>query len=246
MKILITLSFVIISVFGIAQTPNQIIEVSNNVQLIKLTDEFYIHNTFTDSEIGRFWSNGVLVVKNGKALMIDSPTSVEETKIIEKFLQDSLHASISLFIGGHYHIDCIGGMDYFKQNKIHTILGEKTNEKCVEFKLPLPDETFKNKLDLNFEGIPLECLYFGGGHTADNIVVFFPNEEILFGGCLIKSADSQTMGNLADAVPSEWAGTVEKVLHHCQNVNIVVPGHGNFGGKELLTHTIELAHHFFD
>jgi metallo-beta-lactamase class B len=64
---------------------------------------------------------------------------------------------------------------------------------------------------------------------------------ILFGGCLIKSIDSNGLGNLSDAVVADWDKTIEKVMKKYPVIKTVIPGHGNFGGPELLTHTIELV-----
>lgn len=61
----------------------------------------------------------------------------------------------------------------------------------------------------------------------------------MFGGCLIKELDA-TKGFLGDANVSEWSNTVEKVKHQFPNVQIVIPGHGKIGGKDLLDYTIKL------
>ncbi|MBN1650541.1 MAG: CfiA family subclass B1 metallo-beta-lactamase, partial [Bacteroidales bacterium] len=75
----------------------------------------------------------------------------------------------------------------------------------------------------------------------DNITVWIPGKKILFGGCLIKSIDSKGLGNLSDAVVNDWDMTVEKVMKKYPEIKTVIPGHGDFGGTELLTHTIELV-----
>jgi metallo-beta-lactamase class B len=49
------------------------------------------------------------------------------------------------------------------------------------------------------------------------------------------------LGNLADAVVDEWEGSVQRVKESFPNAKIVVPGHDEYGGLELLDHTIELV-----
>ncbi|HSP88373.1 MAG TPA: hypothetical protein VLN45_09590, partial [Ignavibacteriaceae bacterium] len=83
------------------------------------------------------------------------------------------------------------------------------------------------------------CCYFGKAHTSDNIVVWITEEEILFGGCMIKSLNS-SKGNLADANVNEWANTVEKIKKKFNSAKMVIPGHGDYGGIELLDYTIKL------
>jgi metallo-beta-lactamase class B len=81
--------------------------------------------------------------------------------------------------------------------------------------------------------------YFGEGHTKDNVVGYFPSENILFGGCLIKELKA-TKGYLGDANIAQWPNTVERIKEQYPNIKIVIPGHGAIGGSELLDYTIKL------
>ena len=85
----------------------------------------------------------------------------------------------------------------------------------------------------------IEVRHFGPGHTSDNVVVWLPQEKLLFGGCLIK-ANGAGKGNLADASPEKWPKTVIKVRSAYPEAEVIVPGHGRHGGQELLNHTIVL------
>jgi metallo-beta-lactamase class B len=81
--------------------------------------------------------------------------------------------------------------------------------------------------------------YFGEGHTKDNVIGYFPSENILFEGCLIKELKAGK-GYLGDANIKAWPYTVEKVKIAYPNVKIVVPGHGEYGNSKLLDYTIQL------
>jgi metallo-beta-lactamase class B len=82
-------------------------------------------------------------------------------------------------------------------------------------------------------------MFFGQGHTSDNIIGYIPSENALFGGCLIKALGA-TKGNLTDANIREWSETVELIKKEISKLEIVIPGHEKNGGKELLEYTIEL------
>jgi metallo-beta-lactamase class B len=225
-----------------AYTPVQSIRINNDIELIQISDGFYIHQTFDNSPgFGRFSSNGLLLIKNGKAFMIDTPVTNETTGKIAAYLKDSMGVQIQFFTGGHFHIDCIGGMEFLKSSGVKTILNKRTESKCIENNLPIPDTTFDENYFFNFEGVPVECRFVGGGHTADNIIVYFPDQKILFGGCLVKSLNSVNLGNLQDAVIGEWKTTIQRIIDLYPSVKIVVPGHGDYGGIDLLYHTIELV-----
>ncbi len=79
----------------------------------------------------------------------------------------------------------------------------------------------------------------GAGHTLDNIVTYLPSEKTLFGGCLVKAKGSGK-GNLADADVSAWSGTVSRVRDAFPEVEVIVPGHGECGGLDLLRYTVEM------
>ena len=219
------------------------IKINDDIEFIEIAEGFYVHKALyaLPNTNGKFPSNGMIVIKNGKALMIDTPFTLEQTETICNYLKDSMNVEVEFFIGGHSHADCIGGMEIFKNTNTKTILNIRTKNICLEKGLPLPDVTFDSLYVIDFQGIKAECHYFGGGHTIDNTVVFFPEAKILFGDCLIKSLDSQNLGNLQEAVVCEWKSTVDKIISTLGPIKYVIPGHGNYGSDELLKHTIRLV-----
>jgi len=235
--ILLIFSFIVEAI-----SSNHNIRINEDIVLIEISEGFYMHQTFdSTAEHGRFASNGMLVIKNGKALLIDTPVTNETTSKMVTYLKDSMGVQTVLFIGGHSHIDCIGGMQYLKNIGVKTILNERTESKCKELNLPLPDTTFDKYYFFKFEEIPVECRFVGGGHTVDNIVVYFPDQKILFGGCLVKSVPSNNLGNLNDAVVGEWKETIQRIIGLYPSIRYIIPGHGDLGGNNLLYHTIDLV-----
>jgi metallo-beta-lactamase class B len=81
--------------------------------------------------------------------------------------------------------------------------------------------------------------YFGEAHTRDNIITWIPSENVVFGGCVVKAMNAGK-GNLADANVKEWSNTIERIKETFSSAKIVVPGHGKYGGTELLDFTIKL------
>ncbi len=134
----------------------------------------------------------------------------------------------------------MGGLAYLNKKKVKSYANQKTIDIAKEKGLPVPKKGFKDSLSLKLNDIEIDCYYFGGGHTTDNIVVWIPSEKILFAGCMVKEMSSKTLGNLADADVNEWPSTIDKVIDKFPSAKIVIPGHGKFGGKELLIHMQEL------
>ncbi|TLX75029.1 subclass B1 metallo-beta-lactamase [Labilibacter sediminis] len=216
--------------------------IDKDLQLIHLKDSVFVHITWHNSKKwGRFSSNGLIVAINGKAVMVDTAMDNETTGQLYNYLKNKMNIEITQFIAGHFHDDCIGGIDFLHSKGVESLVGDLTMEQCKKHGLTLPTESFNKSKMIDFNGRKLEAHYYGGGHTADNIVVWLPGEEILFGGCLIKASSARGIGNLSDAVLEDWDGTVEKVKKAYPDVGIVIPGHGNYGGAELLSHTIKVV-----
>ena len=117
------------------------------------------------------------------------------------------------------------------------MLISKTIELAKENEKPVPQNGFIDFMELDLGGYKVHCYYFGGAHTTDNIVIWIPSEEVLFGGCMIRDINSTGLGNIADASIEEWLPTIQKVIDNFPSAKKVVPGHGQIDGLELLEHT---------
>lgn len=127
---------------------------------------------------------------------------------------------------------------------------KKGSPECLESyktqKFEPPNHLFdiKEGLKLKVGEEIIEVYFPGESHSTDNVVVYFHNRKTLFGGCMIKSLQSKNPGFTGDANMKEWPKSVEKVLERYKDVEIVIPGHGNWGDKNLLNHTIKLLTNF--
>ncbi|OFX27884.1 MAG: subclass B1 metallo-beta-lactamase [Bacteroidetes bacterium GWA2_31_9] len=215
--------------------------VNSDIVLIRISDSVFVHITYDENkQYGRFSSNGLIIIKNKEAVIIDTPMDNEKTEILCKYINEKLEVEIKKLIIGHFHNDCLGGLEYMQKTNIESIANSLTIMKCKELNLPIPSTSFTDSLSFDFNGLKIECRFLGGGHTFDNIVVWIDNYKILFGGCLIKSTQSKGLGNTEDAVISEWGNTVLKVMKKYSDAKIVIPGHGNIGNYESLKHTLDL------
>ncbi|MFW6289541.1 MAG: subclass B1 metallo-beta-lactamase [Mariniphaga sp.] len=237
-RILFVLANVVTSLLASAQ----VFTVNDDIQLVHLKDSVFMHISWHHDEVyGRFSSNGMILIRSGRALMVDTPVDNEKTAVLVTWLNDSLSARVSLVIPGHFHNDCLGGLGYLQDNEVKSLANSQTVARCRELHLPVPAESFTGSKAFDFYGEKVECRYFGPGHSFDNIVVWIPGKKILFGGCLIKSIGSAGLGNLSDAVVDKWDTTVRKLSGYYEDIHTVVPGHGEAGGPELLEHTIRLV-----
>jgi len=241
-KKLIGILAILLIGFDSVKSQDHRIPINDDIQLIEIADSVFMHVSFHYVEqFGRVGSNGLVIIKNGKALLIDTPMDNHKTMQLTEFIETHFHVKLSKLIIGHYHSDCMGGLKYIQSKEIESIANSITIEKCEELGLPIPSISFTESMDLDFFGEAIECRFFGAGHTVDNITIWIPNKKILFGGCLIKSIESKTLGYTGESVLDEWDITVEKIISSYPDLEIVIPGHGNFGHSELLKHTVDLV-----
>lgn len=217
-------------------------QVSENLQIIQLTRQTYIHVSWSETPgYGRYSSNGMIYTNGRDALLLDTPVSDEMTQNLVRFMEDSLSLKITGFVPNHWHEDCMGGLAYLNSREIPTFAHNMTCVQALVHDLPEPDICFGDRMVLSLGGKEVICEYPGPAHTLDNIVVWIPSEKILFAGCMVKSIDSGNLGNTSDGDTVNYANTIRNVIEKYGEADYVVPGHGKWGGSELLFHTLELA-----
>ena len=172
-------------------------------------------------------------------IIFDTPTNDKSAEELIKYIKETLHCKINAIVPTHFHDDCLGGLKAFDDNNIASYANVKTIELAKNNNLVVPKNGFTDSQTLKVGDKIVTIKFLGEGHTKDNVVCYFPSENILFGGCLIKELKA-SKGYLGDANIESWSNTVEKVKMEYPNVKIVVPGHGKYGNNQLLDYTIKL------
>ncbi len=212
----------------------------HELKITALSDQVYLHTSFHETDsYGWVGAHGLVVIHESGAYIIDTPWSEADTKQLQAWISDEgykLMGSVST----HFHADRTAGIDHLNVMKVPTHASKLTNQLLADLGQAQATHAFTGN---TFSWLPevIEVYYPGGGHSKDNVVVWLPQEKLLFGGCLIRSIHSKTLGNTSDAVVSDWAESASHVLAKYGDVKTVVPGHGSLGGIELIKHTIQLA-----
>ena len=244
MKELLLISVFSICLAGYSYPQNQFhkYKVTKDIEVIQISNNCYVYVSY--SEIppwGRVGSNGVIFTDNGQAALFDTPVTDSLTMDLMNWIRDTLKVKVIVFVPNHWHIDCMGGLAYIHSLGIVSYANEITRQIAKEKNLPVPMNGFTDSLILTIGTKKIVCSYFGAAHTLDNIVVWIPSESVLFAGCMAKELKSTTLGNTADGNLKEYPKTIKKVLDKYQHARFVVPGHGEFGGIEILQHTFDLS-----
>ena len=216
------------------QTGHQPLSISS------LTDSFYVFTTYQSYQGTLFPSNGMYFLTSAGAVMIDCPWDTTQFQPLLDSINYKHRAEIVLSIATHSHKDRTAALHFLKQLGIKTYtslfadqISKSTHEKRAEF-------VFIHDTVFQVGEQKFQIFYGGAGHTPDNIVIWFENQKILYGGCLVKSTEAKDLGNLADANVKEWPGTIKKIQKKFNNPRFVIPGHQSWADPQALNHTLSL------
>ncbi|MCC6744655.1 MAG: subclass B1 metallo-beta-lactamase [Acidobacteria bacterium] len=185
-------------------------------------------------------ANGMALESPAGTVLVDPGWNDAQARALLRWSRETLKKPVVKAIATHSHRDRLGGIAALAEAGIPMLVNGRTRSlaeaaKAKHLPQAVPDLETKPYRD----AAGFELFFPGGGHTPDNIVVYFPEQRVVFGGCLIKSVTSDNLGNIADAVMSEYPATIERVAKQYPEPRIVVPGHGTITGDGL-AHTLKL------
>lgn len=229
----IALIFSLANIFGQAENPK--------LKISHLTGDFYIYTTYNSYNEYQVPANGMYLVTDNGVVMLDTPWDTTQFQPLLDSIKLKHNKSVVLSIATHWHSDKTAGLEYYSQKGIKTYttvltdeLSKKNNKKRAEF-LMAKDTVF------NIGQYSFETYYPGQGHTADNIVIWFKKEKILYGGCLIKGVDDEDLGYLDDGNVTEYASTLKKVRKKCRKPKFIIVAHSDWKNINSLKHSLKMA-----
>ena len=161
-------------------------------------------------------------------IWVDTPYSDRATEQVWQWIKAELGDERLIEINTGFHNDNLGGNGFLYTKSIAvygststarllTTCAEKTRKQLLNLlKKPElkkyymayskanyfpPDHLFDIQPDeriVFFKGL-CEIYYPGPSHSKDNLMVYFPDKKLLFGGCAVKSMNSKSLGFTGDA-----------------------------------------------
>jgi glyoxylase-like metal-dependent hydrolase (beta-lactamase superfamily II) len=189
-------------------------------------------------------SNGLVVVLEHGLLLVDTAWTDEETGRILDWGGKTLGRQWIGAVITHEHADRDGGIGTLLARRIPTSALDLTVAKLERRGVHGISTLFAAGARAGSRPFQdprgFEAFFPGPGHAPDNIVLWFPREKVLFGGCLVKSAEAKDLGFTGDADLVAWPDAARRVAARYQPA-LVVPGHGPVGsGDAPLRHTLDL------
>lgn len=207
-------------------------------------DRVYVHTTYGVYQKNSIPSNGLIIKTNDGIVLVDTgwdtKDDTDNTRQLLQWIADTLRQPVRLCIVTHAHEDRVGGISELRKAGIRVISTPLTAQKSVKLGYEAPEGILPTDTTLTIGQVPIRCYFPGEGHTSDNIVVWLPNQQILHGGCFVKSVATFGMGNIADANLNEWGNSVRRVIAQFGTAKIVIPGHEEWSDTQALEHTLRL------
>jgi metallo-beta-lactamase class B len=215
--------------------------IREDLEVERLAEGVWRHVSYEELEgFGRVPANGLVVVSDGEAALLDTPWTDDQTHALADWVEERLGARLTVVVPTHSHGDCMGGLAAAHDRGARSYASVKTVGIARDKGLPVPKESVDIERDIPLGSRVLEARFVGPGHTVDTLVVWLPAVRILFGGDLVRSAASRSLGFTEEADLEAWPASVEALRRAYGDAALIVPGHGRPGGDELLTHTLEL------
>ncbi len=213
----------------------------DKLAIAHLTGDFYIYTTYNTYEGTKVPANGMYLVTNSGVVMFDTPWDTTQFQPLLDSIKRRHNKNVIMCFATHWHSDKTAGLEYYRQKGIKTFttvltdeLSKKNNKKRAEF-LMSKDTVF------HVGQYSFETYYPGEGHTADNIVIWFKEERILYAGCLVKGADDESLGYLGDANKMAYESTLINVKRKFRKPTFIIIAHSDWRNKHSLKHSIEMA-----
>lgn len=219
------------------------IEIPADVEIREVQPGVWIHTSYYTYPGGkRYPSNGLIVREGDGLLLVDTAWGELLTLSLLNQIEAKIKLPVRRAVVSHAHGDRIAGVDVLEARGIEVRALPLTQQRAVGEGMPVPDHTLAG-LDTPGASIQfgtVELFYPGPGHAPDNLMVWIPSQRVLFGGCAVRAATSDSLGGIADANMTTWPEAIRQARARYPKAKVVVPGHGEAGGPELLDHTLAL------
>ena len=98
----------------------------------------------------------------------------------------------------------------------------------------VPTELVGERTVLHIGGTEVHVLFLGRAHTGGDLMVYLPDEKILF---MSEAYLNRIFPAMRSAYPSEWVAMIERA--QAMDVEIYVPGHGFVDSPQVLREELE-------
>ncbi len=217
--------------------------------LTRITDNVYSYVGAKDgSPSNSFGANAGIVIGKDGIVVIDTLVSSKEAKRFIKDIRSVSDKPIKYVVNTHYHLDHTFGNSEFvktwatiissmncRNNLKNRGEGALTNAKDYGLteedmqgtEISIPSLTFEKAMEIDMGNQEIELIYAGPSHTDGSIMVYLPEEKLLFTGDILFTDYHPFM---ADGDIEGWVKVLDYIIS--LDVETIIPGHGPVSSKK--------------
>ena len=187
--------------------------------------------------------NSGVIIGNKGVIVIDAKTTPAAGKELLDDIAKLTPKPVTTVILTHSDGDHVNGLASFAAGI--TIIAHENNKKEQEAALAaggrgappaghLPTQVVsKNKETLKIDGVKLEFLHWAPAHTSGDLVIYLPDQKVVFTGDIIAMQLPDPLIHLEKNGSSEgWITTVKGIVR--LNADQFVPGHGEVQTRDAI------------
>ena len=213
---------------------------SAKINFYPLTTNFYVYTTYQVMNGDVIPSNSMYLVTNEGVVLFDTPWDSTQTQPLLDTIMARHNKKVVLSISTHYHADRTEGIEYLASKGIKTYSSKKTQLYCQKENEEQAANVFYDDTTFVVGNYTFSTYYPGEGHTPDNIVIWFPAQQVLYGGCFVKSTKTPDIGYVGNANMATWKQSVKNVEKKFKNPKYIIPGHYSWESTKSLKYTKKL------
>jgi cyclase len=182
-------------------------------------------------------NTGIIVGKDG-VIVVDTKTTVESSKEVQAEIAKITPKPVNTAIVTHSDGDHVNGLAGFPAGL--TIIAQENCKKEMEASAGtrgaapqdrLPTKTVGKSENMTIDGVRVRLLHWAPAHTSGDLIVYLPDQKIVFGGDLLVTNRPDT--NIHVEKQGSAAGWIENVKGMIAlNADTYVTGHGDLMTKE--------------
>ena len=207
-----------------------------------LNSKLYLYKTFGVFGGKEYSTNALYLITKKGVVLFDVPWQKTQYQSLMDTIKKRHNLPVIAVFATHSHADRAGDLSFYNNKGIKTYATAKTNELLKKEGKATSNNLIKTGKKYKIGGEEFIVDFLGEGHTADNVVVWFPKYNVLDGGCLVKSSSAVDLGYTGEANIQQWPLTMKNLQAKYPSSAKVIPGHDEWKGNDHVKHTLELLH----
>ncbi|KXH84572.1 IND family subclass B1 metallo-beta-lactamase [Chryseobacterium kwangjuense] len=203
-------------------------------------ENLYLYKTFGVFGGKEYSTNALYLVTKKGVVLFDVPWQKTQYQSLMDTIKKRHNLPVIAVFATHSHEDRAGDLSFYNNKGIKTYATAKTNELLKKEGKATSNTITKTGKKYKIGGEEFVVDFLGEGHTADNVVVWFPKYNVLDGGCLVKSSAAVDLGYMGEANVQQWPTTMKNLKAKYPAGVKVIPGHDEWKGNDHVKHTLDL------